>query len=356
MHVPFLYRDKPVFGLDVGQSAAKVVQLAAAKTPKVEGYGFVEFNENYIDNGEITDIKAVAKLLKPLLNKMVIGSLKSNRVAASVPIAHTFTRVLSLPEVSEEDLAEAVKLEAEQYIPLPIADLYLDHQILPSTHTDKKTQAKTVDVLMVAVPKNIIESYEKLFTALGLEGYIVEPSLFAIVRAVKYSVSNPETPRVIIDFGAKSSDLAIYDEAIRFTSTVATGGEHLTEKIAASLNLKPQQAQSLKTHHGLNKSRWQKDISEAVQPLLNDLGTEIKKLVNYWKDKSGKEIEELVLVGGGANLPGLPTKMNEVTGMNIVIANPWKNLKLAPLQPPHPLEVTLYSNAIGLALKEVAND
>ena len=58
MHVPFLYRDKPVFGLDVGQSSAKVVQLAAGKTPKVEGYGFVEFNENYSIDVNFTQNRA----------------------------------------------------------------------------------------------------------------------------------------------------------------------------------------------------------------------------------------------------------------------------------------------------------
>lgn len=356
MHVPLFYRSKPIFGLDIGHSAAKIVQIKAGNPAKVAGYGFVEFSDEHIKDGEITDPAEVAKNLRPLLDKLVIGSLNTNRVAASVPIANTFTRILSLPKMDQHDLAEAVRLEAEQYVPLPIGDLYLEHQLLPQNSMDKK-ESKTTDVLMVAVPKKIVDSYEKLFDILGLENFVIEPSLFAIVRAVEF-VSPKDQPRIIIDFGAKSSDLAIYDKTVRFTSTVPTGGEHLTDRIAKTLNLKPQQAQSLKAHHGLNKSRWQKEITEAVNPLLDDLAAEIKKLVRYWQDKAGAEqgISELMVMGGGANLPGLTSHLQKLTEMRVEVCNPWKNLKVAPLQPPHPLEVTLYGTAIGLALTELSDD
>ncbi|WP_446893565.1 type IV pilus biogenesis protein PilM, partial [Acinetobacter sp. NS4_7] len=84
------------------------------------------------------------------------GKITSKRVASALPVAKVFTRVIELPPMNPADLGAAVRLEAEQYIPVPLPDLYIDYEIIES-------KADQIQVLMVAAPRAIVDSYLKLF-------------------------------------------------------------------------------------------------------------------------------------------------------------------------------------------------
>ena len=192
-----------------------------------------------------------------------------------------------------------------------------------------------------------------LFKILGLETASIETSINAGTRLVMHA-ENTDVPTLIIDFGSRSTDLSIFDKVLRVTGTVGSGGDHMTEAIAKSLSVTLQQAHTIKTKYGIDASKKQKQVIESVQPVLDRLVVEIKKMNRFYQDRSGdsKKIEQVIILGGGANMPGLADYITDKVRVATRMCNPWLNLSFGDIQPPHQLEKTLYATAAGLALIE----
>ncbi len=352
--VPLFYKNKPIFGLDIGYSSIKIMEVKqSGKKPEITGYGFSTFDMKCMKNGVIVDHEALAKSIYDLVDKNLVGKLSTKRIVGAVPVGRSFNRILTLPSMSKSDLDAAVRLEAEQYIPVPIEDLYIDYQV-------GEQLEDTVEVLVVAAPRVIVDSYLTLYAMLGLETAAIETSINAGTRLVMHA-ENTDVPTLIIDFGSKSTDLSIFDKVLRVTGTVGQGGDNMTDAIAKSLGVTKSQAHTIKTKYGIDASKKQKQVIEGVQPVLDKLVAEIKKMDRFYQDRSGKDskLEQVIILGGGANMPGLADYITDKVRVATRMCNPWLNLSFGDIQPPHQLEKTLYATAAGLALvtpREINDD
>jgi type IV pilus assembly protein PilM len=341
------YKDKPLFGFDIGRSSIKIMQVN--ETPKgsvVVGYGTATFDPVAVKNGVIVEPEIIIKAAYELIEKNMVGKLTTRHAAISLPNAHSFSRVLTLPKMSDSDLASAIQLEVDQSIPMPLEDLYYDHSIV------RELEEKEIEVQVVACPKEIIDSYLVVFDALGLEVALIESNISAVTRIVIHAEAH-DVPTLIVDIGSTACDLSIYDgSAIRATGTVDCSGERITKNIATALGVSLQQAHGIKTRYGLELSKKQDKIVHAVEPELNKLIAEIKKVMRYFADRQGAEtaIGQIIILGGGANLPGLSTYITDKTRVPTRLCAPWNNISFGHLQPPHELETTLYTTASGLSM------
>lgn len=345
MNSNFFYQDKPVFGLDIGYSSLKVMQIdAQPKRQNVSGYGVATFDHAALKDGVIIDPEALAKATKSLFDSHMVGEITTKRVNMSVPAAHTFTRPMTLPALDQKDLVEAVRLEAEQYIPIPIDDLYLDYAITKSTK-------QNTDVLAVAVPKKVVNSYLTLARILGLEVVSIESTIIAGTRLF-LQAEQSDTPAVLIDFGSMSTDITIYDQGVTVTGTVLGGGDSLTAAIADYLKVSRQEAHIIKTKYGLGVSKKQAEIIEATKPVLDLLLKELRRMIRYYEERSGTEskISQAVTMGGGANMPGLSDYLTNHLRIAARMIDPWQRLHFGDLQPPNRMEKSTYITVAGLAL------
>lgn len=352
MKTSLFYKDQPLFGFDIGHSTIKIVQVERARGGKVKvvGYGYNTFNEQSLKDGVITDIKALAAAAHPLITQLLVGRITTNRVAVSIPASRSFTRILTLPYMQKNELTQAVQLEVEQYVPMPLEELYVDHQINKVVGDAKKPAERQIEVVMVAAPRKIIDSYLTLFDVLGLEVALMETSLLANARSFAHSHDTAK-PLLQVDFGSRSADVDIFDGAVRVTGTVDGGGDSLTDLIAKAFKVTSRQAYILKTRYGTKTGAKQKEMIAAVAPVLEDLVKEISKMVRYYKDREtkGTDIEAIILSGGGANLPGLAEYLTAKTKIKATVDNPWAKIDFGRLQQPHSLESTIYTTAVGLA-------
>lgn len=352
MNVPLLYTKKPVFGFDIGHSTIKIMQITTiGKQSVVNGYGHVGFEDRAIINGVIVDPEAIAKKVYALTTEHMIGKIDTKRVVASLPAANTFNRVLLLPQMNDKDLREAVMLEATQYIPVPIEELYIDYEIASTTEDGQ------MEVLLVAATKRVVDSYIILFDLLGLEVAQLETSIHAVSRIVEHA-DRTGMPTLIIDFGAVATDLAVVDDNVKITGSMEGGGETITKMIADTLKVPMRQAYSIKTDHGLEAGKRQKQIMVALDPLLNNLLSEVRKMRRYYEERSviKRKVEQIIILGGGANLPGLSAYLTDRLRLPARLVNPWQNLSFGGLQPPHKIETTLYTTAAGLSLVEMEGE
>lgn len=341
------YKDKPLFGFDIGRSSIKIMQIEQKnKQSVVSGYGTAVFDSKAIKDGVIVNPEVIIKAAHELIEKHIVGKLTTKRVAISLPNAHSFSRVITLPKMNQKDLSSAVQLEVDQSIPMPIDELYYDYSIA-QTLSDG-----SFEVQIVACPREIIDSYLVVFDALGLEVALIESNISAVTRIVVHAEAH-DVSTLIVDIGSSACDLSIYDgSAIRATGTVDCSGERITQHIADALDVSLQQAHSIKTRYGLELSKKQDKIIKAVEPELNKLINEIRKVMRYFSDRDskGNPIGQIIILGGGANLPGLSTHITDRTRVPTRLCAPWNNITFGRLQPPHELETTLYTTASGLSM------
>lgn len=345
MNTGLFYKDKPLFGLDIGTSSIKVMQIENhGKGQFIVGYGVTNYDPASVIDGVIENPELLAKTTKELFEKNLIGEINTRRAAVSIPVARTYNRVMNLPPMSRKDLSEAVRLEAEQYIPVPIDELYVDYNVTAETK-------EGFELLAVAAPKKIVDSFLAYTNLLGIEVCTIETTISASSRLVAHSEQN-DVPTILIDFGSVSVDITIFDKQLIVTGTVAGGGDTFTELIAKKLGVSGQVAHTIKTKYGLSVSKKQKDIQDALKPILGSLTKEIRKMIRYYDERTSSEgkIGQIITMGGGANMPGLSEHITSELRLPTRMCNPWANLDFGKLQPPSSIEKSMYVTAAGLSL------
>ncbi len=341
------YKDKPLFGLDIGFNTIKVMQLEDdKKSTTVIGYGVSKFDEKAIKDGVIVDYESIAKSATELFKKNVIGNITTRRVVATVPASKAYSRVITLPaKLKKKELDEAVKLEAAQYIPIPIEELYLDHEIV-NRHDDQ------VEVLIVGAPRTIVDSYMKFFELIGLEVCALETTISAASRIISKVENSQDTPTILIDLGSLSVDLTVFDKNLVVNGTIPGGGDDFSNRISEKLGVSKAEANSIKTKYGLGVSKHQTEIREALKPQLDSLVKEIRRVVRYYEERTdGKStIGQIITMGGGSNMPGLVDYMTDNLRIATRMCNFWSSFQTDDLQPPSEAEKSLYVTVAGTAI------
>jgi type IV pilus assembly protein PilM len=344
----FFYHDKPVFGLDIGSTSVKAMQInwpnrGAKQT--VVGYGVAPFDPVAIKDGLIIDPESIAKVAHDLFSKNLVGEITTRRVAVAIPASRTFNRTVALPYMKKQDVAEAVRLEAEQYIPMPLDSLYMDFSII------SQSEENGIEVLAVAVPKKVVDSYLVLTDMLGLEAVAIETTISAASRLF-VQAEQSDVPTVLIDLGSLSSDITIYDNTLVVTGTVPGGGDNFNELISKKLGVTKQEAHIIKTKYGLGLSKKQKEITEGLSPIIDQLIKEIRRMIRYYEERNTteKKIKQVVTMGGGANMPGLSEHLTNILRLPVRMCDPWQHLDFEHLQPPNNIEKSMYVTVAGLAL------
>lgn len=342
-------RDKPLFGLDLGHGSAKVMQVDPTsirhpKGAKLIGYGTAPFEPTAIVNGVVEKPAVVAEALYKLFASNLIGDITTSRVAIALPSYRTYSQPLQLPSTKAKELKESVDAEMQQYIPVSLDELYTDYSV--TSRTKEFTNIHTV-----AAPRHIVDSYVDLAYILGLEPILVETTMNAASRLFQHD-THSDLASVIIDFGAESSDISIFDNAVLVTGTVSSGGNTFTEIIKDKLNVSTAEATLIKTKYGLNLSKKQKEIKEALEPKLHEIVREIQRMTRYYEERFGHEkpLSQVITIGGGANMPGLSDYLVSELRMPVRTYDPWNRLNYAGLAAPTDTERATYTTVAGLSL------
>lgn len=333
-------------GLDIGSRTVKVVELAKdGKAWRLKGAGIVGYKGAQI--GQIKDEReliSVGEVVKKLHKEAKIGS---KEVTIALPEAQVFTRPIRFPMLTDQEIASAVKWEAEQYIPIPVDEAVIQHQVLERR---EKVTPPEVLVLLVAAPRNLVEKYVKVVKLAKLTPVAVETELMALVRAL----APEDTVAMLVDFGARSTDLAIAKNGqLAFSRSIPTAGEAFTRAVAQSLGIESQQAEEYKRTYGLSSKKLEGKVRGAMDPVFRMVVDEIKKAIHYYQsEEKGEAPKTIVLTGGTAGMPEAASTFTRLIGIEVMVGNPFAKVKVES-------EMTknlegygpLYSIAVGLAMR-----
>ena len=335
-------------GLDIGSKTIKVVELnQEGKNFSLRAAGAVGFS----GNGDISQIKdenelnTMAQIIKKLLSDAKISSKK---VSISLPETQVYTRIMKFPPLNEQEIASAVKWEAEEYIPIPIKEAVIEHQIIERQDTANPPQ---VLVLLIAVHQELVEKYINLLGKAGLEVTGVETTLLSLVR----SLAAGNSSGIIVDMGGRSTNIAIYKNSELFLArSISTAGDAFTRAVSQSFGISIDQAEQYKRTYGLSLDQLEGKVGNALMPIFKVVVEEIKKTIHYYQTEyKGEAPGSLVLTGGSSGLPGISTALTKTLGLEVIMANPFQKIKLDSDSAKNLANYApLYSVAVGLAMRE----
>ena len=334
-------------GLDIGTRSIKVVEVGrdgagfALRSAGAVGYNGPAIDANLNDDKAIADI---AGIIKKLFKDAKIGS---RDVSISLPETQVFTRVMQFPLLNDAEIASAVKWEAEEYIPIPIKDAIIEHQVVDRLENASPPQ---VLVLLVAVLRTLVENYIEICNSAGLNVVGVETELLSMAR----SLSPDNKTALVVDFGARSTDIAITKNGqLYFSRSIPTAGDAFTRAVAQSLGVTIQQAEEYKRTYGLNESQLEGKVGRALEPIFKVVAGEIKKAISYYQlNIKGETPSVIIISGGSAGLPGAAPMLTNLLGMEVTIGTPFAKIKVDP-EAARGLAnyAPLYSVAAGLAMR-----
>lgn len=359
MYLPLIYKKQAVFGLDVGQHAAKFLELTKiGHNYHLVGMGAAALKPDTIIEGVIAEPENLADKIRGAIKTPTTGRIRARSAAVGLPQAHLFTRAIVLPAMKKEKLAEAVQWESQQYIPMPISDLYMDFEIVEEKK-DATGVLKEYEIFLVAAPRAIIDSYLKLLDFLRLTPHSFETTLAANIRAL-HPASEINKTVLVLDVGSTATDMAIVADNIEVSTTTPFGGDLITKILSDKLKISGQHADEIKVKFGIADSGLQAKVIAALSPALTQLVTEILKLVKYHQERSADEkhrrVEQLLLTGGASHMPGLAELLANKTKLPVDITSAWEHYSVR-LKTPLPQEVTSsFTTAFGLALRGYIDD
>ena len=358
---------KKFLGVDIGTSYIKIVEISKfGHRRKLENYGFLPATvlyekpfRTFEKNTLLLSTQDIARAIRAIMQE---SEMKTRQALFSVPDFSTFFTNFELPQMSKEELEQAVKYEARQHIPLPLKEVTLDWQVIKGRTLDKKNPAKefgkstsvrpeNLKILLVAVPSEVINQYREIARISQLELVALEAEVFSLIRSL--IKEDEKGPLVLVDIGARSTTCSIVERAkLESSHSFDISANEFTRVIAKSYNIDYLEAENLKKEHGLLAREATKDIRQILLPLIDVILMEIEKTFNSFYQRGGKEVQKIILAGGGALLPGLKEYFQDNLKKEVVVSHPFADLFYAPI-----LEKTLkkigpgYAIAVGLALR-----
>ncbi len=346
---PPKYLQLPAWGLDISDRSFKFAELVEDDGESRLGrFGKKAIPEGLIQSGEIKNKEALRDLLKSNF-----AASAGDGVILSLPEEKAFVGLVTLPSMPEENIRGALELQLDEYVPLSAAQAVFDFEVIRA-----KEPLDHLDLVVVAFPRALVETYLETAKAAGLRPLAFELETHALARAVL--APEEEDSVMVIDFGrTRISFIIVSGHVVRFTSTVTVAGEALDKALSKSFNVDVFEAERMKKERGLVRSPENQEVFNALLPVVSTVQDEMLRHVTFWKNhtqhlhSAQADVKRVYLCGGDANLTGLGEYLSYELKLPVKLANPWANITHFEKYVP---EITYresisYATALGLALR-----
>jgi type IV pilus assembly protein PilM len=335
------------FGLDIGTSAIRVVQLRGSGAVKtLDRYAYVPVDSKLAMSDSKADQQKLVQVVRDLLGQAHIAA---RNVAVGIPSQRVFTTLVDIDRLDPNELAKSIRYQADSLIPTPISESKIDWAVLGDSPKDKTK----VEVLLTSVTNEFVEGRLDLLESIGLNVIAFEPDNLALTRAL--IPGDATAPQMVLDIGSKSTDLVIaMNGAARLTRSIPTGSEALIKAAMQNLNIDEKQAQQFVFKFGLSKDKLEGQIYQAILGTVDLLMGEIEKSIKFFQARYGEtKIERIVVTGGASALPEFPLYIANKFGISVEIGNAWRNVTVPADRQNELLAISnSFGVAVGLAERE----
>ncbi|MGA9342956.1 MAG: pilus assembly protein PilM [Rhodanobacteraceae bacterium] len=322
----FTPKSPALIGVDVSSTAVKLLQLGQANGRyRVEHYAVEALPPNAVVEKNIVEVEAVGDAIRRALTRS--GS-KAKFAAAGVAGSAVITKVIPMPaDLSEDDMESQIQVEANQYIPYPIDEVSLDFEVLGPV----KDNPDMVHVLLAASRTENVDLRVAALDLGGLGTRVVDVEAFAMENAFRLIADQLAVPKsavvAVVDIGATMTTLIVLkNQRTIYSREQVFGGKQLTDEVMRRYGLSYEEAGLAKRQGGLPDSYE----SEALEPFKESMVQQLSRLLQFFFAGSEySKVDQVVLAGGCASIPGVPELIEEQLGVPCVVANPLANMSLA---------------------------
>jgi type IV pilus assembly protein PilM len=322
--VALFARAKGVVGLDIGSSAVKLVELRERKGSfQVQKVAVEGLSPEAIVDGSIMDSSLVVDAIHKLNDQ---AKVKNPNYATSLSGHSVIIKKIQVPAMSQEELAESIQWEAEQYIPFDINDVRLDYVVLSDTPPGEGQ----MDVLLVAVKRDKVNDYMSVISQAGRNPALVDVDAFAVQNCyeVNYDL-DPLKVVALVNMGAAVTNINVVSRGQSvFWRDISFGGNQFSEALQREYNLSYDQAETLK--RGGNVDRYSTAEARPVLDAVSaEMASEIQKTFDFFAATSAEgPVDELVVSGGCALTPNLLQILRERFGVPVELMDPFRRVQV----------------------------
>lgn len=342
-------KNKDLFGLDIGSHSIKLVEIKQVrKDYTLKTFGIKHLPKDVIVDGAVMDLVALGETIREVVAE---AKPSSKYVAVAVSGQGVIVKKISIPVVTEEELASSIQWETEQYLQFNIQDVYVDFRILGES-PDFPGQ---MDVILAAAKRDVVNDYLNIIREAGLEPIVVDVAVFALQNMAEMNYQfAPDEVALLCNLGASFSNLNIIKNGRSlFTRDVNLGGNRISEELQKSLAVTFDEAEQIKLSGGGGDVQAKSIIDSEIDNIAN----EIKRTVDFFIAANPQDgITRIILFGGTSQLAGLPAALREKVGIDVLVGNPMsafsKNAKLTEAPGFSASELGV---SIGLAIRRLGD-
>jgi len=352
----FLKKEVAVLGIDIGSTSIKMIQLGLqAEKAVLETYGELAIGPatggKVGQAAHLNDTKA-SEIVSDIVRET---GATAKEAVVSIPLRNSFITLVEMPRLNDTELEEAMQYEARRYIPIPMSEVVVDWWRLPDESGQEVSSAvprhaTSAQILLVAVPKEVVEKYKRILTAAGLTPIAFEIETFGAIRSV---VSHERFGVLVVDFGAVTTKMTILDRGIiRASHSFEKGFQDMTVALSQSLGVDFERAEAMKRETGLSSKPEQQGIFKVISPLMDYILIEVERFSANYSRRYNLPISKIYILGGGSVMQGLVDYMSKRFGVEILVANPFAKVEYPPFFQPVLKEIgPTFAVAVGLALR-----
>ena len=352
-----MLKSKTFLGVDFGAGSLKIAEFAV--TPQ-NGLRLLRFGVKPLGLAGSQDAARESALKKALPELLAEGGFLAKEGNLCAPGFQVFSKFVKLPPVDTSKVTQIIQYEAQQNVPFPLAETAWDYQILGSAPSGE------LEVLLVAIKSDVVEKLFTIGEAGGLKMSIVDSTVGALANAFRYNYADQEGCSLLLDIGAKTSNVLIFEANKYYARSVNVGANAITQEFAAEAKLRFDDAEKFKISDGfvsLGGAYEEPDdpkqaaVSKVARNVLTRLHLQVTQTIQFYRTQQGGSAPVRVfLCGGGSIMPYASQFFQEKLNLPVDFLNPFRNVEIDPGVDVASLEkyAQCFGEVVGLGLRNVA--
>lgn len=329
---------KSIVGIDIGTKSIKAVEIEKKKSSSLlKAVGEIKIPPSL--SATITD-EGIATLSSYVRKLISDTGIKTKQAVSAFPSEKAYVNIIDLPPMPKRELANAMKWQLSRHVSGYPEEKSAFWDIL-------KEDTRGYKILIIAADGILISKYLNIVRGSGLKSISLEIEPIALAR----SLSRDNKDAILVDIGGSFTSCSLIDNGgLDLTRNLKVGVDKLVNVVSRATKDDADPKNAL-FEYGLLKFKSQ-DVYHAIIPYINQVSSELKRLISFYEEKNKKELKKIVLSGGGALIPDLANHFIKEVSKDVVLANPWKGLDIASNINSEDL-VSIgpsFSTAVGLAM------
>ncbi|MGH7942570.1 MAG: type IV pilus assembly protein PilM [Limisphaerales bacterium] len=353
-----MLNSKSFLAIDFGAGSLKLAEFAITEAG---GLCLRYFDIRALGSEGTSDATREATILKALKETLAEGGLKARDINVCAPGFQVFSKFVKLPPVDANKVTQIIQYEAQQNVPFPLAEVVWDYQIMGSSSSGE------LEVLLVAIKSEIVEGLFRMAETVKLKLQLCDVSPAALCNAFKYNYGDLEDCTMLLDIGAKTSNVLFFEKGKVFSRSIPLGANAITQDFANESKLKFEIAEQIKIKEGFvslggayeePENPNQAAIAKIARQFMTRLHIQVNQTLQFYRGQQGGSApQRLFLAGGAGIMPYTAQFFAEKLNVPVEYFNPFRNVQIDPAVNLEELARVAHSMAevVGLGLRNLAN-